>query len=147
MNKKVSILSNTIMNILRNWLKKAIKSLIQEKKTYLKDTGKVIITSSCYSAYDFFKKNWIHFSVSKQRISTKLTKFQESLKAYWSLLKTFLNNKKISSIQPLYHQDDLVTNLKKRLNFPILFLLVSVLWLKMIIDFPLICIIRLTVAY
>ena len=45
-------------------------------------------------------------------MSTKLTKFHKSLKAYWSLLKTFLNNKKIPLIPPLYHQGDFITNFK-----------------------------------
>ena len=55
-------------------------------------------------------------SVSKQnyysRMSTKLTKFHKSSKAYWSLLKTFLNNKKIPLIPPLYHQGGFITNFK-----------------------------------
>ena len=55
-------------------------------------------------------------SVSKQnyysRMSTKLTKFHKSLKAYSSLLKTFLNNKKLPLIPPLYHQGNFVTNFK-----------------------------------
>ena len=42
----------------------------------------------------------------------KLTKFHKSSKAYWSLLKTFLNNKKIPLIPPLYHQGDFITNFK-----------------------------------
>ena len=46
--------------------------------------------------------------VSKQhyysRMSAKLTKFHKSSKGYCSLLKTFLNNKKILLIPPLYHQ-------------------------------------------
>ena len=53
--------------------------------------------------------------VSKQnyylRMSAKLTKFHKSSKAYWSLLKTFLN-KKISLILPLYYQGGFVTNFK-----------------------------------
>ena len=57
-------------------------------------------------------------SVSKQsyysRMSTKLTKFHKSSKAYWSLLKTFLNNRKIPVIPPLYHEGDFVTNFKKK---------------------------------
>ena len=44
-------------------------------------------------------------------MSTKLTKFHKSSKDYWSLLKTFLNNKKIPLILPLYHQGDFITNL------------------------------------
>ena len=45
-------------------------------------------------------------------MSAKLTKFHKSSKAYWSLLKTFLNNKKIPLIPPLYHQGDFITNFK-----------------------------------
>ena len=45
-------------------------------------------------------------------MSTKLTKFHKSSKDYWSLLKTFLNNKKIPLILPLYHQGNFVTNFK-----------------------------------
>ena len=51
--------------------------------------------------------------VSKQnyysRMSAKLTKFYKSSKA---LLKTFLNNKKIPLILPLYHQGSFITNFK-----------------------------------
>ena len=43
-------------------------------------------------------------------MSAKLTKFHKSSKAYWSLLKTFLNNKKIPLIPPLYHQGGFITN-------------------------------------
>ena len=54
--------------------------------------------------------------VSKQnyysRMLAKLTKFHKSLKAYWSLLKTFLNNKKIPFIPPLYHEGGFITNFK-----------------------------------
>ena len=57
-------------------------------------------------------------SVSKQncysRMSAKLTKFHKSSKAYWSLLKTFLNNKKIPLIPPLYHQGDFITNFRRK---------------------------------
>ena len=53
-----------------------------------------------------FKQNYY------SRMSTKLTKLHNSSKAYWSLLKTFLNNKNIPLIPPLYHQGDFVTNLK-----------------------------------
>ena len=45
-------------------------------------------------------------------MSNKITKFRKSLKAYWPLLKAFLNNKKIPLILPLYHQGNFVTNFK-----------------------------------
>ena len=64
-NEKVSNFTSTVMNILSNfilhetivcddkdppWFNKVIKSLIQEKKTHLKNTAKATITSSFYNA-------------------------------------------------------------------------------------------------
>ena len=64
-NEKVSIFTSAVMNILNNfiphetivcddkdppWFNKAIKSLIQKKKTHLKNTAKATITSSFYNA-------------------------------------------------------------------------------------------------
>ena len=37
-----------------------------------------------------------------------------SPKSYWSILKTFLNNKKIPCIPPLLHNDKLITNFKEK---------------------------------
>ena len=45
-------------------------------------------------------------------MSSKLTKFYKNLKAYCSLLKIYLNNKKIPLISPLYHQVHFVANVK-----------------------------------
>ena len=50
-------------------------------------------------------------------MSNKITKFHKSLKAYRPLLKTFLNNKKIPLILPLYHQGNFVTNFKIKASF------------------------------
>ena len=44
------------------------------------------------------------------RISTKLMDPSISPKASWSILKTFLNNKKILSIPPIYHNNNHVTD-------------------------------------
>ena len=64
-NEKVSIFTSTVLNILSNfiphetivcgykdppWFNKATKSLIQEKKTHLKNTAKATTTSSFYNA-------------------------------------------------------------------------------------------------
>ena len=72
MNKKVSIFSNTITNILSNfipqetivcdnkdpaWFNKAIKSVIHKKQETLKKPAKAIITCSRYNAKEFFKKS------------------------------------------------------------------------------------------
>ena len=40
--------------------------------------------------------------------------FSTSLKAYWSLLKTFLNNKKIAWIPPLFHNKKFISNFRDK---------------------------------
>ena len=37
-----------------------------------------------------------------------------SPKAYWSILKTFLNNKKIPCIPPIYHNNNSITDFKEK---------------------------------
>ena len=39
-----------------------------------------------------------------------------SLKAYWSILKTFLNNKKMPCIPPVYHNNNHITNFKENFS-------------------------------
>ena len=43
-------------------------------------------------------------------MANKLNNLQRNSKAYWSLLKCFLNNKKILLIPPLFHENKFVTN-------------------------------------
>ena len=132
-NEKVSIFTSTVMNILSNfiphetivcddkdppWFNKAIKSLSQEKKDTFKKYLKSNNNTQLLQCLRLLQEKLNSFiSVSKQsyysRMSTKLTKFHNSSKTYWSLLKTFLNNRKIPVIPPLYHEGDFVTNFKK----------------------------------
>ena len=37
-----------------------------------------------------------------------------SPKAYWSILKTFLNNKKIPCIPPIHHNNNYITDFKEK---------------------------------
>ena len=37
-----------------------------------------------------------------------------SLKAYWSILKTFLNNKKIPCVPPIYHNSNYIIDFKEK---------------------------------
>ena len=50
------------------------------------------------------------------RLSHKLLDPKASQKSYWSILKTFLNNKKIPCIPPLLHQDKFIINFKEKVN-------------------------------
>ena len=48
------------------------------------------------------------------QISTKLMDPTTSPKAYWSMLKTILNNKKIPYIPPIYHNSNYITDFKEK---------------------------------
>ena len=48
------------------------------------------------------------------RLTHKLNTIQKSTKAYWALLKIFLNNRKIPVIPPLFHNNKFVTDFKEK---------------------------------
>ena len=131
-NEKVSIFSSTILNILSNfiphekiicddkdpsWFNRTIKPLIQEKEDtfnkYRKNKNNIQLLQHLRILQEKLNS---FIGVSKQnyysRMSAKLTKFHKSSKVHWSLLKTFLNNKKIPLIPPLYHHGGFITNFK-----------------------------------
>ena len=45
------------------------------------------------------------------RMTNELTNVEKSSKAYWSILKSFLNNKKIPLIPPLFYENCLTLSL------------------------------------
>ena len=47
-------------------------------------------------------------------MTNKLISTQISSKAYWSLLKSFWNNKKIHLISPLFHENRFIKDFKKK---------------------------------
>ena len=57
------------------------------------------------------------------RLSKKLNTIQKSTKAYWALLKDFLNNRKIPVIPLLFYNNKFVTDSKEKIevsNFSLL---------------------------
>ena len=112
MNKKVSIFSNTITNILSNfipqetivcdnkdpaWLNKAIKSVIHKKYETIKKPRKRYNNIQLLQRQRIFQEKLNFFiNVSRQnhysRMPTKRTKFHKSSMAYWQ--QPFSNNKK-----------------------------------------------------
>ena len=48
------------------------------------------------------------------RLSNKLLDSKRSPKSYWSILKTFLNNKKIPCIPPLFHNGKFIMDFKEK---------------------------------
>ena len=101
------------------WINNNIKQLIQEKNdTYriyiLNDKNPQIFQKVKYLQTQL--KNLIEHSQEKYylRISKKLMNPMTSLKTYWSILKTLLNNKKIPCIPPLLQDNKYVTDFKKK---------------------------------
>ena len=128
-NPKVHSFNQTIKNILCNfiphddrgppWINSKIKGLIQEKN----------ITKKCYfqnnKDIQLFRrfqciKNLLSATIEKSkeqfysRISTKLMDPTKIPKVYWSILKTYLNNKKIPCIPPIYHHNNYITDFKEK---------------------------------
>ena len=133
-DEKVYIFTKTLLNIIQNfiphetitcddrdppWINKEIKKLILEKNLAFK--------SYCYSnkSMFFFEKfktlqyqlNMSH-EESKENYYTKLSSGLAdpltSPKTYWSILKTFLNNKNIPCIPPLFHENKFITDFKEK---------------------------------
>ena len=48
------------------------------------------------------------------RTTNKLTNTEKCSKAYWSMLISFLNNKKIPLFPPLFHENCFITNFKEK---------------------------------
>ena len=124
-DEQVTVFNRTKLNITKNfiphetivcdnkdssWFSKRIKSLIQEGalslETFRKNRHNVEIIT-CLSKLN--NRLALLISTAKQnfysKIVEKLQNTQRSSKAYWSLLKIFLNNNKILIIPPLYHKN------------------------------------------
>ena len=59
----------------------------------------------------------LHLSIkeSKEKYYTKLSsRLADPLTTYWSILKTFLNNKKIPYIPPPFHENKFITDFKEK---------------------------------
>ena len=133
-NEKVNIFNETILNILRNfiphetvlcddrdppWFNNKIKSLIHEKNITFKRL-RSDRRNSCLRRQLNCLQDRLNDSTeaSKQkyycRMTNKLTNAEKSSKAYWSILKSFLNNKKIPLILPLFYENCFITNFKEK---------------------------------
>ena len=135
-NNKVHMFNKTIKNIMSNyiphetiicddrdppWINKDIKQLILDKnhayKSYIRNDKSL----QFFNQFQFLQtklSSLIEESKNQYytRLSHKLLDPKTSQKSYWSILKTFLNNKKIPCIPPLLHQDKFVTDFKEKAN-------------------------------
>ena len=133
-NEKVSILNNTINNVLSNfiphetitcddrklpWFNKNIINLIKSKNIFYKShttnensTEKKEAIKALQNKLTFTienVKNEYYF-----KLSMKLSNLETSSKVYWSILKSFVNNKKIPIIPPLYHNGNFIADFRQK---------------------------------
>ena len=103
------------------WINKDMKQLILDKnhayKSYIRNDKSL----QFFNQFQFLQtrlSSLIEESKNQYytRLSHKLLDPKTSQKSYWSILKTFLNNKKIPCIPPLLHQDKFVTDFKEKAN-------------------------------
>ena len=101
------------------WINKEIKKLMVEKNLAFK--------SYCYSnksmfLFEKFKALQYQLNISIEeskgkyytKLSSRLADPLTSPKTYWSILKTFLNNKKIPCIPPLFHENKFIIDFKEK---------------------------------
>ena len=101
------------------WFNKRIVYLIQEGTsllvTFRKNRNNIEIITCLNNRNDGLA---LLINTAKQNYNSQIVeKFQNtqrSSKAYWPLLKIFLNNEKIPIIPPLYHKNEFVTDFKKK---------------------------------
>ena len=114
-DEKASILTQTILNIMSNfipneiitiddrdppWINKKIKYLIKNKTEYFKNFFNPNNAASIRHFQQMQESLQRNIEISKERyyskLSAKLTNNKINPKCYWTILKTFLNNKKNS---------------------------------------------------
>ena len=132
-DEKASILTQTILNIMSNfipneiitidgrdppWTNKKIKYLIKNKTEYFKNFFNPNNATSIRHFQQMQGSLQRNIEISKERyyskLSAKLKNNKINRKCYWTILKTFLNNKKIPCIPPLIHNNQFVTDFKEK---------------------------------
>ena len=128
------IFNKTVLNILSNFIPYEV--IICDDKNPPRFNGKIkSLINAKLRTYNAYRKNIgnsqlrenlsslqqrLHDLIddSKQkyflRFTQKLNNIKESAKAYWALLKIFLNNRKIPAIPPLFHNNKFATDFKEK---------------------------------
>ena len=96
-----------------------IKNLINEKNPAYKSYGRFNRDVFLFEKFKF-PQNQLNVSIENfketyySKLASKLANPATSLKTYWSILKTFLNNKKIPCIPPLFHENEFIIHFKEK---------------------------------
>ena len=132
-DRQVAIFSETLMNIMQNivpneticeerdapWINKEIKQLLEQKNQFYKrfiQSNKTLLYINQFKVLQgklgflIEKSKNNYYSKLSQKLSTKAT----SSKAYWSILKTSLNDKKILRIPPVFHDNKFAIDFREK---------------------------------
>ena len=130
----VNIFNETISNVLNNyiphetiicddqdppWINNKVKKAMQEKNQLFSRVQSNIYNGTLLKKLQCLqnKLNYLTDTAKRQyytRISMKLMDPTTSAKTYWSILKRFLNDKKIPCIPPLFHDNEFITDFKEK---------------------------------
>ena len=105
------------------WFNKKIRALIQEKdvafKSYRNNSSNIALKcrlknlQACLNASIKVAKEKYYNNTENKLINT-----QKNSKVFiWSLLKIFLNNKKIPIMLPLFHENRFITDFRRKAQF------------------------------
>ena len=102
-----------------SWINKKIKSLNHNKIEFFRKSFKKNNEASIRQLEQMQESLHQKIEIAKQffysRLSNKLSSNKiNPTKCYWSILKTFLTNKKIPCIPPLIHNNKFVTDFKEK---------------------------------
>ena len=133
-NGRVYLFDKTIENIVSNfilqesitfddrdppWINSQVRHLINEKNAIYKNYPKNNESNKSFETFQSFQSQLTSLIASlKNKYYSKVTERllypSASPKTYWSILKTFLNNKKIPVIPPIFHDNKFITDFKQK---------------------------------
>ena len=101
------------------WINSQGKHLINEKNAMYKNYLKNNKSNQSFETFQSFQSQVSSLIASlKNKYYSKVVKIlldpSTSPKTYWSILKTFLNNKKIPVIPPIFHDNKYITHFKQK---------------------------------
>ena len=133
-DEKVCFFTKTLLNIIQNfilhetiicddrdppWTNKEIKKLMPGKNLAFESyccSNKNMFLFEKFIALQYQLNISIEESKEKHytKLSSRLADPLTSPKKYWSMLQTFLNNKEILCIPPLFHENKFITDFKEK---------------------------------
>ena len=130
----MSIINNTINNVLLNfilhetitcddkkppWFNKNIINLIKNKNIFYRSHTTNENSTDEKEAIKAIQNNLISTienakSEYYSKLSMKLSNSEASSKVHWSISESFVNDKKIPTIPPLYHNGNFITDFRQK---------------------------------